>query len=63
MSLMTFCFVLVSKILFSVTSTSISELKDTSPEMGKFFSDVCGQTLFFFCLFLHQHISKCLNLK
>lgn len=59
MSLMTFCFVLVSKILFSITSTSISELKDTSPEIGKFFSDVCVQTPRFF--YFYFYISTLVN--
>lgn len=40
---MLFCFVLVFNILLYVLSTCILENKDTSPEIGKFFSDICVQ--------------------
>lgn len=44
MSFMMFCFVLMFNILLYVSSTSISEKKDTSPEIGKFFADIYVET-------------------
>lgn len=58
MSFMIFCFVLMFNILLYVSSTYISEIKDTSPEIGKFFSDVCVQTS---SGFLYKH--SCVHCK